>query len=121
MVDEEGTKTGGVSQASNDNGDGKGMAAISYLGILVLIPLLTKKDDPFVKFHVQQGLALLVAGVIWGFAWIILAFIPILGWLIAMAGWVILVVLMVMGIINAVNGAEKPLPILGGFAKAFKI
>lgn len=121
MVDEEGHKQESAPQVKSGADDNKGMAAISYLGILVLIPLLTKKDDPFVKFHVQQGLALLVAGVVWGFAWIILAFIPILGWLIAMAGWVILVVLMVMGIINAVNGEEKPLPILGNFAKAFKI
>jgi len=108
--------------APSSGGDkDKGMAAISYLGLLVLIPLLVKKDDSYVKFHVQQGLVLLIADVIWGFAWIILALIPVLGWLLAVAGWIILFVLMIMGIINAVNGQEKELPIIGKFAKNFKI
>ena len=118
MVEEEQPKN--IPAAGGGDND-KGMAAISYLGLLVLIPLLTKKDDSFVKFHVQQGLVLLIADVIWGFAWVILALIPVLGWLLAVAGWIFLFVLMIIGIINAVNGQEKELPVIGKFAKNFKI
>lgn len=82
---------------------------------------MVEKDDDFVKFHVQQGLALLVASVIWGFAWVILAFIPFLGWILAVAGWILLFVLMIIGIVNVLNNAKKPLPILGELGEKFKI
>jgi len=110
-----------ASPASSSGEDEKLMAVLCYLGILVLIPLLTKKDDDFVKFHIQQGLALLVAAIVWGFAWIILAFIPVLGWLLAIAGWILLFVLMIIGIVNALNNAKKPLPVLGALGEKFHI
>ena len=34
------------------------MASLSYVGPLVLIPFLTKKEDPFIMFHVKQGIVL---------------------------------------------------------------
>ena len=34
------------------------MLVLSYLGILALIPLLMKKDDPEVQWHAKNGLAL---------------------------------------------------------------
>ena len=90
-----------------------GMAVLCYLGILVVIPLVTDaKNDPFVKFHAKQGLVLLVVWVLGSvFFWV-----PIFGW----ALWVLVVVLTAMGIMNAVNGREKELPILGKFASNFK-
>jgi uncharacterized membrane protein len=89
-----------------------GMAVLSYLGILVIIPLLSDaKHDQFVKFHAKQGLVLLIAWVLGSlFFWV-----PFLGWLL----WVAIVVFMVMGIINAVNGQMKELPFIGQFAKHF--
>ena len=36
-------------------------AALSYLTVLVFVPLLTRKEDPYVNFHVRQGLVMLVA------------------------------------------------------------
>jgi uncharacterized membrane protein len=109
-----------VPAASSGADKDKGMAALAYLGILLLIPLLAKKDDSFVKFHVQQGLVLLVAGVVWWVIELILAFTFF--WLIiAFIGWVLLLVLMIMGIVNAVNGVEKSLPIIGSFSKYFKL
>jgi len=111
-----------VSQTSTSSvGDDKAMALLAYLGILVLIPLLVKKDSEYVRFHVQQGLTLLVAEVIWVVASWILAFIPILGWLITAIGWLILLILFIIGIVNALSGKKAPLPILGGLAKNFNI
>lgn len=90
------------------------MAILSYFGILVLIPLLTDaKNDPFVKFHIKQGLVLLIAYVIGGFVF----WIPILGWLLGL----LLFILFLMGIINAAGGKQTPLPVLGQFAEKINI
>ncbi len=34
------------------------MAAMSYMGILCLVPLMMNKDDEFVYFHARQGLVI---------------------------------------------------------------
>jgi uncharacterized membrane protein len=89
------------------------MAILCYLGILVIIPILTAKDDPFVKFHIKQGLVLLIAFIISGvFVWI-----PILGWIL----WLITVALMVTGIVNAASNQQKELPIIGHLGRNFHI
>lgn len=95
-----------------------GMGVLCYIGILVLIPLLTdSKNDPFVKFHIKQGLTLLIFGVILG----VIAAVPIIGWIVGAAGSVFTLVLMIMGIINVVNGVEKQLPVIGQYGEKFNI
>ena len=42
----------------------KVLACLSYLGILILIPLIAAKDDEFVQFHVCQGAKLTIFGII---------------------------------------------------------
>jgi len=95
--------------------DGKkniGMAILCYIGILVLIPLLTDaKDEPFVKFHVKQGLVLLIVSVIVG----AISWIPVVGWLLGIGTFI----LWIIGIINAAGGQEKELPIIGSFGEKF--
>jgi len=90
------------------------MAVIAY--ILFFVPLLTEsKNDPFVKYHIKQGLVLFLASFISMIVYkmpVIQIFVPILN--------VALLVLFIVGIINAVNGKEKPLPIIGKFADNFK-
>lgn len=91
-----------------------GMAVIAY--IIFFLPLLTdSKNDPFVKFHVKQGLVLFVAWV----ADSIIGMVPILGWVIAPLLAIVLVVLFVIGIMNAVAGKEKELPLIGKYASNF--
>lgn len=93
------------------------IAVLCYLGILVIIPLLMAKDDQFVKYHVKQGLVLLIAFILIN----VVAIVPILGWLVAMVGWVVGIVLMVIGIVNVLGGKKKPLPIIGQFGDKFSI
>jgi uncharacterized membrane protein len=93
-----------------------GMAVVAY--IIFFIPLLTEaKNDKFVKYHVKQGLVLFISGVA---IWLIANVIPVLGLLVAPILDIVLIVLLIMGIINAVNGVEKPLPLIGRFADNFK-
>ena len=93
-----------------------GMAMIAYLGILVIIPLLTEaKNDPFVKFHIKQGLVLLICFIFASF----LSVIPVIGWLFGSVLWLACLVLVVVGMMNASASKEVELPVIGQFAKNF--
>lgn len=100
------------------------MAVLSYLGILVLVPILAAKDSPFAKFHATQGLNLLIVSVAWsivsGIIGAILGAIGVtfLSVLWSIITWLVSIVIfltMVIGIINAAQGKAKELPIIGGF------
>ena len=98
------------------------MAVISYIGILWLIPIITGdyKKSPFVKFHTNQGLVLSIAEIAWFFVSMIIGlimrgfFLSMLWGLVGFAVGAGFFVLMILGIINAVNGRMKPLPLIGG-------
>lgn len=93
------------------------IAIFSYVGILCLVPLFTRQDDPFVKFHAKQGLVLFIAEIITSvFSWI-----PFIGWYFAPLLWIIWIILSIIGIMNVMNSKKKPLPVIGQFAKKFKI
>ncbi len=103
--------------ANQPNKKNIGMAVVAY--IIFFIPLLTKaKDDPFVKYHVKQGLVLFIFAVI---AWFVSSVIPVIGWfIISPLSSLAILVFMIMGIINAANGEEKPLPLIGSYADKLK-
>jgi len=96
---------------------GNAIAVLSYLGILVIIPILTNKDDDFVKFHIKQGLVLLI---VWVFNMFV-GVVPILGWIIAPLIALVLLVFVVIGIINVLSGKKKQLPLIGQYAEKLKI
>lgn len=93
------------------------MAILSYLGVLCLIPLLTKEKDEFVKFHVKQGLVLLICEAI---VWVFFKFffgLMVWGWTIQNLAYLILGALSIIGIINVIGGQQKELPVVGKFAE----
>jgi uncharacterized membrane protein len=93
----------------------KAMAIVGYIiPILFFIPLVTDaKNSPFAKFHANQQLNLLLAAVIIN---VVGGVIPFLGWFIILPlGSIFLIVVAIMGIINAAKGAMKELPLIGGF------
>ncbi len=93
------------------------MGVLSYIGPLVIVSYLTSKDDPFVKFHIKQGLVLFAIEVA---LWIIqLTFWQL--WVITSAIRLGAVVLSIVGIVNVVQGKEKEIPLVGQFAKHFNI
>lgn len=94
---------------------------LSYIGILVLVPLLAGKTQ-FARFHANQGLVLFIADIILGV--MIGITVGVLG-LLGIVGWVLgsiisgvlglcIFIMVIMGIINAANGEMKPLPVIGG-------
>jgi len=92
------------------------MGILAYLGILVIVSYIVAKDDPFVKYHIKQGLVLLALGIAW---WILVAIVWILAFFTPFV-YIALLVFAILGIVNVVNKKEKPLPLIGGFAKLFK-
>ncbi len=87
----------------------KVMAVLAY--ILFFIPLLAAKDSKFARFHTNQGLVLFLGGIIASVA----AVIPVIGWIVAPIAGLVITVLAVIGIINALNGRAKELPVIGKF------
>ncbi len=94
------------------------MASLSYVGPLVLIPFLTKKEDPFIMFHVKQGI------VLFGLE-IVIMFITMMsfGLLAPITGLINigLLVLSIIGILNALKMKEVKVPVTGAWAEKIKI
>lgn len=113
---------------STDISDNKVFAILSYISILVLVPILAAPNSKFARFHANQGLVLLIAelaygvisSVIKGVLKLVFRVLPfwfsavytLLSFVIGCLGLVFLV-FAVIGIINAANGKAKELPIVG--------
>lgn len=103
--------------------ENKVISILCYFGILLLIPYLVKKDSEYVKFHSNQGLILLIVNIalsiVSAVIGAILGLIPYIGGILSgLIGGVISLAcfaLMIIGIVNAVTGKMKELPIIGGY------
>lgn len=81
--------------------------------ILFFVPLIMDdlKTNAYSKFHANQQLVLLLAAIAVN---IVGSIIPVLGWFIILPfGSIALIVLAIMGIVNAAKGEQKPLPMIG--------
>lgn len=95
---------------------------LAYLGILCLVPILAAKDSPFAKYHGNQGLVLFIVWIVMAVAIniidiILLTILPSgLGFIVSILGlaYLGLLILAVLGIINAAAGKCVPLPLIGG-------
>jgi uncharacterized membrane protein len=90
------------------------MAIIGYIvPVLFFVPLITDaKDSPFAKFHANQQLVLLIVAIAVNLAG---SLIPFIGWfLIFPLGMIVVIVLAILGVVNASRGEMKPLPLIGG-------
>lgn len=129
---EQGSRTTGTGYESRQDGGAyfdiedvrtnKAMGVLSYLGILVLIPILAgNKNSEYVRFHSNQGLVLFIVSVVvnllsgnWVFG--LHSFINFRGW---WFGWIFdlielaLFIIAIMGIVHACRGERKELPIIG--------
>ncbi len=124
--------------ANFDNQDiesNKAMAILAYFGPLVLIPIFAAPNSKYARYHANQGILLLILEVAYSIVQAILqailkAIFP-WNWSIGYFGgrgaiynilngviglvWIVVPVLIVIGIINAVQGRAKELPVIGKF------
>lgn len=88
-------------------GHNKVLAALSYVSILFLLPLLFAQEDEYAKFHAKQGARLFLCNAIGT----VLGSIFSIGWIINL----LLIYLMIVGIKNALNDKWEALPYIGKF------
>lgn len=104
-----------------DAADNKWIATAAYAGPAILVTALLGRSSRFARFHLNQGLVLTIT---WAVLWVaaliasaILAFIPVVGWILATAIDVGLVVgwfaLAAIGARTALQGRAEPLPMIG--------
>ena len=108
----------------------KGIAWLSYLGLLFLIPMFVKKDSPYTQYHVKQGATLCAVELAYTLTTqILLAIINAIfpaPWysyghstvynifsLLFTAGSIFLCVLAIIGIVDAATGKKKELLLIG--------
>ena len=95
--------------ANND----KGMAIVAY--ILFFIPLLISKNrSAFLNFHINQGLSLFIVAIVGNVA------LSFLGYMFSNIWGLLMLVLVIMGIMNASKNEMKELPVIGGWFKLIK-
>ncbi|MCK4540537.1 DUF4870 domain-containing protein [Candidatus Parcubacteria bacterium] len=98
---------------NKDIEENKAIAALSYVWVLCLIPLLTKKKSKFAQFHAKQGLVLFIIEIIGTFIF----WIPFIGWTIA----VLLLVVAIIGVLKALNGEWWKIPYVYDWSKKFNL
>jgi uncharacterized membrane protein len=88
------------------------IAVLTYF--IFFLPWLTGDiKDPFVKFHTKQSIVLVIASLI---VWILGAVIPVLGWfIIGPVGGLIVFILWLIGVLNALQKKQTPVPWIGQF------
>jgi uncharacterized membrane protein len=102
--------------------DNKTTAIVSYITIVGwIIAFVTYNGKPeaekgsLAKYHLKQSFGLFVTAVVYSIAVNILAFIvPFLGMILSLVS-LGLFILLILGIINAANEKETPLPIIGQY------
>ena len=102
-----------VVNKDKDIEDNKTAAALSYIWVLCLVPLLTKKRSKFAQFHAKQGLILFIAEIVGVFVF----WIPLIGWALGIA----LLVVSIMGVLKALNGEWWKIPYVYDWSKKFNL
>ena len=97
------------------------MVALSYLWILALIPLLTKKDDKEVQWHAKNGLVILGAEIACWILFTVLGFMMNSGILFTLQCllWIAFLVVRIICIVKGVNGQRFRVPVISDFADKF--
>lgn len=118
-----------------DISNNRGMALLSYIGILVLIPYFGNQKSKYVKFHAKQGMNLFIIELVYTILCSLLYKITISttcrdafsyqSYTCSVTPWwitlplnligIVIIILAIIGLINVFNNKAKKLPILNKF------
>ncbi len=111
------TKTPETSQSTENSLSIATIAYLTFIGLIIAYVMNKDKKEAFASFHIRQSLGLALTGLAVG----ILSIIPILGWIIYIVGIIALLYLWIMGLMNAINKKQIPVPFIGEkFTEWFK-
>jgi uncharacterized membrane protein len=100
-------------QVKKDIEENKIIAAIGYISILCILPLVLKPKSEFCKFHGKQGLILFIAAVIN----MVIAVIPVIGWIVSFIAGIAILVMSLLGLLKALSGEYWEMPYVAEYAK----
>ncbi len=121
MTDNTSTRPAVASITQAEIEDGKVMGILAY--ILFLIPLFAARDKKFAMFHTEQAIILWIAFILIYIVMMVLTIVvnqisSTLGCVVSILGilpWLAYLVLWVMGLLNAIGGKVKELPVIGSY------
>ena len=117
----------------------RGIAWLSYMGLLFLIPMFVRRQSDYTRFHVKQGVTLFAVELAYGVTYSILMaiinaifpghytysylyYLPsyyvhssvynVFSFLLGL-GYIFFLVVAIIGIVNAATGKRKELPLIG--------
>lgn len=108
-----------TTQNPSSGDDGKTIAIVSYLtiiGWIIAYVMHGSNKTSAGAYHLRQTLLLHIIALCLWILNMLFVFIPFLGWLInivIMLAGIGLFVLWLLGLIAAINGEEKPMPLIG--------
>lgn len=110
-----------IKRNLEDVNQGKTVAIVSYLTILGLVAALIMnhgKPTSIGRFHIRQSIGITVFAMALG----LVSFIPIVGGILSSVAGVVVLIAFILGLLAAIQGQEKPTPIVGGlFQKWFSM
>lgn len=89
------------------------LSYLTFLGFIAAIIIHSNKKTQLGAFHLRQTLGFFLTMIALVVGEIVLFLIPILGWLCILVLWVSMFVFWVMGLLAAIKGEMKPMPIVG--------
>jgi len=110
------TTESSFSTASAVSTEDKTTSIVSYLtiiGFIVAVVMHGSNKTRLGTFHLRQSLGLMLTSFAMIFVGMVLAFIPVLGWLTDLALWFGLFALWILGLMSALKGESKTLPVVG--------
>jgi uncharacterized membrane protein len=93
--------------------ENKVVAALSYIWILFLVPLLAKRDSKYAQEHAKQGLILFIVWIVGSLVF----WFPLIGWALA----IIVLVLNVLAFIKCLQGEFWEIPVIGQYRSKFNL
>jgi uncharacterized membrane protein len=101
--------------------NGKTTAIVAYITIIgwliAYFAMHQSKKTSLGSYHLRQTLLLFIIAIVWQIlVTIITMAVPAVGLILSLASLVFLV-LWIMGLISAINGQEKPMPLIGAKAQ----
>lgn len=90
------------------------IAYITIIGWIIAFVKSKEERNSLVSYHLEQALGLAIASIVWSIAvGIVIAVLPAaLSGVLSIAGFLPFI-FMIFGIINANNGVQKPIPVIG--------
>lgn len=113
-----------ASFSYRDAREGRGISCLCYLWVLWVIPFFSARTSPYVRYHLGQGLMLLLmdclGATFFGITWVLSTILPVAAPAFAALGEVALLLsclLKIFGIVCALQGKAKELPLVGTYGR----